>query len=70
MLLKFGFETMKWHRIDLKVLDYNLRGIHCYEKCGFKKEGKLRDSAFIDGEYYSDIIMSILDFEYQSMLIK
>ena len=64
LLLKYGFETMKWHRIDLKVLDYNLRGIYCYEKCGFKKDGILRENAFIEGKYYSDIVMSILDYEY------
>lgn len=56
---------MKWHRIDLKVLDYNLRGIRCYEKCGFKKDGVLRENAYIEGKYYSDIVMSILDYEYQ-----
>lgn len=66
-LLEYGFETMKWHRIDLKVLEYNYRGIRCYEKCGFKKDGVLRESAFIEGKYYSDIIMSILDYEYKNL---
>lgn len=64
MLLKYGFGTMRLHRVDLKVLEYNLRGIRCYEKCGFQKEGVLRDSAFIDGRFYSDILMSILEDEY------
>lgn len=70
LLLKYGFETMKWHRIDLKVLDYNLRGIRCYEKCGFKKDGVLRENAYIEGKYYSDIVMSILDYEYQNEYVK
>jgi len=64
LMLQFGFEELKLHRIDLKVLDYNRRGIRCYEKCGFKVEGILRESAFIDGQYFSDIIMSILENEY------
>lgn len=64
LLLKYGFETLHLHRIDLKVLEYNLRGIRCYEKCGFKKEGVLRDSAFIDGQFCSDVLMSILEDEY------
>lgn len=68
LLLKYGFETMKWHRIDLRVLNYNLRGIRCYEKCGFKKDGILRENAFIQGKFYSDIVMSILDYEYQNHL--
>lgn len=67
LLVKYGFEVMKWHRIDLKVLDYNLRGICCYEKCGFKRDGTLRDSSYIEGHYYSDIVMSILDYEYEEI---
>lgn len=66
LLLEYGFKTMKWHRIDLKVLDYNHRGIRCYEKCRFKKDGILRENAFIEGKYYSDIIMSILNHEYNN----
>jgi [ribosomal protein S5]-alanine N-acetyltransferase len=64
LMLKFGFEILKFHRIDLKVLDFNKRGIHCYEKCGFKVDGIMRENAFIEGEYYSDVVMSILDYEY------
>lgn len=67
LLLDYAFSNFKWHRIDLKVLDYNLRGIKCYEKCGFKKDGVLRESAYIEGKYYSDIIMSILDYEYLTL---
>lgn len=59
---------MKWHRIELKVLDYNKRGIRCYEKCGFKIDGILRENAFIEGKYCSDIVMSILDYEYEEMI--
>lgn len=66
-LLQYGFEVMHWHRIDLKVLEYNYRGIRCYEKCGFKKDGVLRESAYIEGRYYSDILMSILDYEYENI---
>lgn len=66
LILKYGFEELLLHRIDLMVLEYNKRGIRCYEKCGFKQDGILRDSAFIDGQFYSDIVMSILDDEWQN----
>jgi len=62
--LKHAFEDLKLHRIDLKVLEYNKRGIRCYEKCGFKIDGILRESAYIEGKYHSDIIMSILENEF------
>lgn len=65
LVLQFGFETLHLHRIDLKVLDYNHRAIRCYEKCGFQREGVLRESACIEGKYYSDLVMSILEDEYR-----
>lgn len=60
LLLAYGFEIMQWHRIELRVLEYNHRAIRCYEKCGFVREGILRESAWIDGRFYSDIVMGIL----------
>jgi len=65
LMLEYGFETLKLHRIELRVLDYNKRGIRCYEKCGFKIDGVLRESAFVDGAYHSDIVMSILEDEFR-----
>lgn len=67
LILQYGFEQLKLHRIDLKVLDYNKRGIRCYEKCGFKVDGILRESGLIGGSFYSDIIMSILDYEWENI---
>lgn len=65
LVLKYAFEDLQLHRVDLLVLDYNKRAIRCYEKCGFRCDGILRESAFIEGKYYSDRIMSILDYEYK-----
>lgn len=39
MVLRYAFEVLKLHRVDLRVLEYNRRAIRCYEKCGFVKEG-------------------------------
>lgn len=64
LMLRYGFETLGLHRVYLKVLDYNARGIRCYEKCGFVREGTFRDSAWIDGAWHSDVIMGILEDEY------
>jgi RimJ/RimL family protein N-acetyltransferase len=66
LVLGYAFDVLKLHRVDLKVLDYNKRAINCYQKCGFKQEGILRDSAYIEGAFHSDIIMSILEDEYYS----
>lgn len=60
MVLNYGFETLGYHKIYLRVLDYNTRAIKCYEKCGFINEGIDREGALINGNYCSDIYMGII----------
>lgn len=66
LVLDFAFNTLKLHRVDLRVLDYNKRAIRSYEKAGFKVEGIERESAFIRGKWHNDVMMSILEQEYTS----
>jgi RimJ/RimL family protein N-acetyltransferase len=63
-LLKICFEELELHRVDLGVLEYNKAAIRCYQNCGFRIEGTLRESIVIENEYYSVHNMSILDREY------
>ena len=62
-VVKFAFEELKLHRLDLRVLTENARAIRCYERCGFLREGVQRDTLFLDGRWYSDLWMSILEAE-------
>ena len=64
LLLKFSFEEMNLHRIFLRVNVTNTRGIRCYEKCGFVKEGQLRDAVYHSGHFEDQLIMSVLRSEY------
>jgi RimJ/RimL family protein N-acetyltransferase len=66
-LLDFAFNHMNLHRVYLQVYDFNVRGIRSYEKCGFKKEGALRDDRFSRGKYHDTIIMGILKEEYEKI---
>jgi len=68
LVLWHAFETLRLHRIDLRVLASNTRAIRCYEKCGFVREGIERDSVLIDGEWNDDLIMSILEDEYRRLV--
>jgi len=38
---------MAAHRVELQVLDFNLRTIECYKKCGFVLEVKKRKPDFL-----------------------
>ena len=48
------------HRLSLEVFDFNPRGLAVYEKCGFVREGVLRDAILWRGEFHDAIVMSIL----------
>ncbi|MHB0914001.1 MAG: GNAT family N-acetyltransferase [Armatimonadota bacterium] len=59
-LMRYAFEQLNLHRITLYVHDFNGRAIRAYEKCGFKKEGRLREAEYMDGEYSDVLIMGLL----------
>jgi RimJ/RimL family protein N-acetyltransferase len=64
LVLRYAFEELRLHRVDLRVLAYNVRAIRCYQKCGFTIEGRERESAFVSGEWHDDLIMGILESEF------
>ena len=65
LVLKYAFQEKLYHKVFLRVLDYNKRGIALYEKCGFVIEGIDREGAKIQGEYHSDIYMGILKSDFE-----
>jgi RimJ/RimL family protein N-acetyltransferase len=67
VLLRLAFEKMGLHRVELVVFTFNERALSCYEKCGFRREGILRDYVFKLGEFRDAVMMSILAAEYDSI---
>jgi len=65
LMLNYGFGTLNLHRITLWVYDFNPRGVHVYEKLGFKEEGRKRESVFRGGRYQDEILMGILESEWK-----
>lgn len=65
LIVNYGFQTLNLNRIELEVFAYNERGINCYEKVGFMREGARRQARFCDGEYYDVILMGILRQEWE-----
>jgi RimJ/RimL family protein N-acetyltransferase len=62
--LRFGFDEMNLHRIDLTVDATNERAIACYRKCGFVEEGRLREARYQRGAYGDQLVMSVLRDEF------
>ena len=65
-LLGFAFGEVNLHRVYLTVYGYNERAIRCYEKCGFRHEGRLREARFSDGRYHDELMMGILREEFET----
>ena len=70
VLLDFGFNYLNLKNIMLRVKSFNERAIACYTKIGFKEFGKRRESYFLNGNYYDEIYMDILDKEFKGSYIK
>ncbi len=66
LMVEYGFDELNLHRITAKTLQNNTASQKIWEKLGFEKEGVLRDTSFIDGEYVDLICYSILRDEWES----
>lgn len=60
LVLDFAFESVGLHRVGLEVFDFNTRAQRVYEKCGFVREGVLRDALLWNGTRHDTVVMSIL----------
>lgn len=63
-MLYHAFMNMNLRRIELRVLRTNLRAQHLYEKCGFTKEGILRQAVYKNGVFEDMFQYAILKDEY------
>jgi len=63
-LLCHIFDQMGLNRVSLTVLADNQRAIRCYEKCGFVREGRLRQAGYRDGQYLDELVMAVLREDY------
>ncbi len=64
-LLRYGFETLNLNCIQLRVIEFNLRAMHVYEKIGFVAEGVRREAHFYKGRYWNVHFYSILRREWE-----
>lgn len=56
-MLEYAVESARrngLHRLELTVRAFNLAGIKLYEKCKFEQVGRLKEVAYIDGEYLDE----------------
>jgi RimJ/RimL family protein N-acetyltransferase len=64
LIVEYGFDRLNLNRIDLGVFAEHDAGVRCYQKLGFKLEGRLRQDLFQGGEYKDRLWMGLLRSEY------
>ena len=65
LLLKYGFDSLNLHSINLNVFSFNEQAMACYKKCGFKEAGRMREAYFCNGKFHDIIKMDILENEFR-----
>ncbi len=65
LAVEYGFSRLNLRRIDLGVFADHAAAVRCYEKAGFKVEGRMRESLFQDGKYVDRLWMGLLRSEYK-----
>jgi RimJ/RimL family protein N-acetyltransferase len=63
--LAYAFSELRLRRVCLTTDEDNVRGIRCYERCGFVREGVLRAYRLRHGEPVNRVIMGVLREDFQ-----
>jgi RimJ/RimL family protein N-acetyltransferase len=64
-VLRVAFAEMKLHRVFLCTHGDNARAIRCYEKCGFRHEGRWIQARRKRGEWRDTVWMAVLRKEWE-----
>ena len=59
-LCQFGFNELNLHKIKAVVFDFNEPALRCYEKCGFVREGLLKQEIYREGAYHDVVMMGLI----------
>lgn len=64
-VLGWAFDYANMHRVGLEVYEWNVGAAAAYEKVGFHEEGRRRESLFLRGRYWDNILMGVLASEWR-----
>lgn len=64
LLVKYGFEELNLHRMNLTLNSDNVRALKCYQNAGFVECGRGHETHFSKGHYTDTIYMEYLAKDY------
>ena len=59
-ILHYGFEERGLNRVEARINADNVASLRMHEKCGYKRDGVLRQAVFKNGRFKDVVVMSIL----------
>lgn len=62
-IVSYAFSELRLNCIFANIIDYNEVSVHLFEKCGFKRDGILRQRIFKKGNYHDVFTYSRLSSE-------
>lgn len=65
LMLPIGFKHLRFRRIHARVFEPNVGSCRVLEKCGFHKEGVLREAFYLHKQWQNVYWYSMLRSEYQ-----
>ncbi|MCH8051834.1 MAG: GNAT family N-acetyltransferase [Chloroflexi bacterium] len=65
LVLDYAFGELKLNRVELATDEENTRAIRSYEKCGFVREGLLREHRLIDGRPVDSVAMAVIRSDWE-----
>ncbi|MYM67728.1 GNAT family N-acetyltransferase [Pseudoduganella sp. FT55W] len=69
LLVDYLFKVHPYHRLELLTAPENVASVRVAQKCGFRAEGTLRQSFFINGRYQDVTIFSLLRPEWEALTL-
>ena len=69
-VIKYGFDEMNLHKVQICTKTINAPSKRVIEKCGLQYEGTLRDYFYMNGVYVGRLYFSILRDEYENREVK
>lgn len=67
-IMRYAFLELGLNRLWSEILEYNRASYRAYvEKCGWKVEGKLRESVYREGRFHDTYRVAVLRSEYLAL---
>ena len=64
LIMTYAFNELRLNRLETTIISINEPSLKLFAKCGWKREGILRDWYFRKGEYIDKILLGILKKDF------